>query len=188
MHQMSKIKVDETMIHGLVSPEFKEVEAEFKRNFSERGELGAACAVYLKGKKVVDLWGGYMDVETSSPWEEDTLIHVFSATKGISALAIALAHSRGYFDYDETVSTYWPEFAENGKGNITIRELLAHQAGLCAIDKKLDIDILSDKHVTTYCIKHCEFADVIQQHRPVSNTNEEMTMKMWPDNDTWSFL
>ena len=141
---MSRIKVDETMIHGLASPEFKEVEAEFKRNFSERGELGAACAVYLKGKKVVDLWGGYRDVETYSPWEEDTLIHVFSATKGISALAIAVAHSRGYFDYDQTVSTYWPEFAENEKGSITIRELLAHQAGLCAIDKKLDIDILSD--------------------------------------------
>jgi len=104
MHQISKIKVDKTMIHGLVSPEFKEVEAEFKRNFSERGELGAACAVYLKGKKVVDLWGGYRDVETSSPWEEDTLIHVFSATKGISALATAVAHSRGYFDYDQTVS------------------------------------------------------------------------------------
>ena len=143
-YKLAKIMVDESMIHGSVSPVFKEVEAEFKRNFSERGELGAACAVYLKGEKVVDLWGGYRDVETSSPWEEDTLVHVFSATKGISALAIALAHSRGYFDYDRKVSMYWPEFAENGKGNITIRELLAHQAGLCAIDKQLSIDILSD--------------------------------------------
>jgi CubicO group peptidase (beta-lactamase class C family) len=144
MHQFSKIKVDETLIHGSVSPAFKEVEAEFKRNFADRGELGAACAVYLKGKKVVDLWGGYRDIETNSPWEEDTLINVFSVTKGISALAIALAHSRDYFDYDRKVSMYWPEFAENGKGNITIRELLAHQAGLCAIDEQLDIDILSD--------------------------------------------
>lgn len=123
---------------------FKEVEAEFKRNFAERGELGAACAVYYRGEKVVDLWGGYRDYEELAPWEEDTIIPVFSATKGISALSIALAHSRGYFDYGHKVSTYWPEFAQNRKGNITIRELLAHQAGLCAIDEQLNIDILSD--------------------------------------------
>lgn len=143
-HQLSKIRVDESMIHGPAAPAFREVEVEFKRNFAERGELGAACAVYYKGKKVVDLWGGYRDDGTCSPWEEDTIVHIFSATKGLSALAIALAHSRGYFDYDQKVSTYWPEFAENGKGNITIRELLAHQAGLCAIDEQLSIDILSD--------------------------------------------
>ncbi len=69
---------------------------------------------------------------------------VFSTTKGISGLACALAHSRGYFDYDEKVSTYWPEFAQGGKEDITVRQLLSHQAGLCAIDEPMDLDTLAD--------------------------------------------
>jgi len=70
---MSKTKVDVSMIHGWVTPGFEEVEAEFRKNFAERDELGAACAIYHKGKKVVDLWGGYRDQKTHAPWEEDTL-------------------------------------------------------------------------------------------------------------------
>lgn len=77
-------------------------------NFAQRNELGAACAVYHEGRKVVDLWGGYRDRETLISWEEDTLVLVFSATKGVSALTVALAHSRGLIDYDEKVATYWP--------------------------------------------------------------------------------
>ncbi|MBV9212161.1 MAG: beta-lactamase family protein [Actinobacteria bacterium] len=129
---------------GDVAPGFGPVADEFRRNFRDRGELGAACAVYLAGEKVVDLWGGYRDRAERSPWAEDTLVIVYSTSKGLSAATVALAHSRGYIDYDERVSAYWPEFAQNGKERITVRQLLAHQGGLCAIDEPLDAAILGD--------------------------------------------
>jgi CubicO group peptidase (beta-lactamase class C family) len=131
-------------VQGTVAPGFERVHEEFRRNFTERGELGAAVAVYHRGEKVVDLWGGIRDKASRAPWEEDTMAVVFSTTKGLSAMAAAVAHSRGLFDYDEPVATYWPEFAQSGKENVTVRTLLNHQAGLCAIDEPLDLDILAD--------------------------------------------
>src|SRR5260370_10894408 len=130
-------------MQGFVAPGFEPVREEFVRNFEERGELGAACAIYSKGEKVVDLWGGYRDKRTQAPWEEDTLVIVFSSTKGLSALALALANSRGYFDYEAPVARYWPEFAQNRKESITIRQLLAHEAGLAAIKTPLTPQILA---------------------------------------------
>lgn len=135
------------MIRGEVAAGFEEVEAEFRKNFAERGELGAACAIYHGGEKVVDLWGGYRNYETRAPWEEDTLVLVYSTTKGISAMVMAVAHSRGLIDYDERVATYWPEFTQANKENITVRQLLAHQAGLCAIDEPLDLGKMADHEV-----------------------------------------
>ena len=129
---------------GNVAPGFERVADEFVRNFRRRGELGAACTVFVGGEKVVDLWGGYRDAEAQTPWEEDTLVIVYSTSKGLAAATLALAHSRGYLDYDERVATYWPEFAQNGKERITVRQLLAHQAGLCAIDERLDVKMLAD--------------------------------------------
>ncbi len=139
-----RFKFNESMIHGTVAPGFEKVKEEFINNFKEKKELGAACAVYLKGKKIVDLWGGYRDAKTRDPWKEDTLVLVYSTTKGISGLAVALAHSRDYFDYDEKVAIYWPEFAQNGKEHITVRQLLSHQAGLCAIDEPMDLETLGN--------------------------------------------
>ena len=129
---------------GNVAPGFEGVGDEFVRNFRRRGELGAACTVFVGGEKVVDLWGGYRDRARSKPWEEDTLVIVYSTSKGLAAATLALAHSRKFLVYDERVSNYWPEFAENGKERITVRELLAHQAGLCAIDERLDPTVLAD--------------------------------------------
>jgi CubicO group peptidase (beta-lactamase class C family) len=106
--------------------------------------VGASCTVYYRGEKVVDLWGGYRDQKAKSPWDEDTLVLVFSTTKGLASMTLALAHSRGLLNYDERVSTYWPEFAQQGKGNITVRQLLSHQAGLCVIDEHLTPDVLAD--------------------------------------------
>jgi len=146
------MKNDSQLIHGDVAAGFEEVQQEFVRNFSERGELGAACAVYHKGEKVVDLWGGIRDHKTNAPWEEDTMVVVFSTTKGLSSMAVAHAHSRSLFDYDATVASYWPEFAENGKENITVRQLLSHQAGLCAIDEPLDLEKLSDPDIVAMAI------------------------------------
>ncbi len=104
-------------VAGLARPDFEAVREAFIENFERREELGAACCVYYRGEKVVDLWGGIRNKATGEPWEEDTMALVHSTTKGMAGLAMALAHSRGLFDYDERVSTYWPEFAQQGKGS-----------------------------------------------------------------------
>lgn len=129
---------------GYVAPGFEEVRDEFARNFRERRELGAACAAYHRGEKVVDLWGGWRDARRTQPWRHDTLVLVYSTSKGMAATAVALAHSRGLIDFDERVATYWPEFAQNGKESITVRQLLGHEAGLCAIDERLSSRNLGD--------------------------------------------
>ena len=131
-------------IEGHVQPSFEPVRAAFAENFSRRRELGGACCVYYHGDKVVDLWGGLRDKSTGEPWEEDTMVLVYSATKGLAAMTLALAHSRGWLDYDDRVSGYWPEFAQHGKEAITVRQLLAHQAGLFAFDEHVDKSMLAD--------------------------------------------
>jgi CubicO group peptidase (beta-lactamase class C family) len=131
-------------IRGAVAPGFEPVREAFAGNFAERGEVGAACAAYRRGEKIVDLWGGFRDRASLAPWEEDTLVLVFSTTKGLSAMAMAVAHARGLFDLDERVAAYWPEFAAAEKERVTVRQLLAHQAGLCAVDEPLSAAILAD--------------------------------------------
>ena len=93
---------------------------------SRRGrEVGAAIAVYRNGVKVVDLWGGYRNGIAKAPWQHDTMVNMFSTTKGVAALAVALAVSRGLFGYDDKVVDHWPEFAQAGKADVTVRQLLA---------------------------------------------------------------
>lgn len=168
---MSSIKVDSNMIHGYVSEGFEEVRREFERNFLERDEIGAACTIYHKGEKVVDLWGGYRNLDARLPWEKDTLVLVFSTTKGFSALALALAHSRNWLDYDEKVATYWPEFSQNGKSAITVRQLLAHQAGLCRIDQ-LNIEKISD-------LDTAAVADELAKLKPSWKPGEKQGYHCW---------
>ncbi len=131
-------------VEGSVAHGWEPVRDAFVENFRSRDELGGACAVYHHGAKVVDLWGGVRDAESGAPWEEDTMVLVYSATKGMAALTMALAHSRGWLDYDERVAAYWPEFAQAGKERITIRQLLAHQAGLFGFDEKVDRSAIAD--------------------------------------------
>lgn len=131
-------------VHGFVKPGYEPVHAAFTRNVDEGREVGAACAVSVGGEMVVDLWTGTRDPARNLPWEEGTLVNVFSTTKGVSSIALALAHSRGLVDYDAPVAQYWPEFATEGKEMVTVRQLLSHQAGLCAIDIPLDFAALSD--------------------------------------------
>jgi CubicO group peptidase (beta-lactamase class C family) len=131
--------------HGRwVAAGFEEVRAEFDRNFVERGEIGAAVAAYWCGEKVVDLWGGRRSPTGDAPWNEDTIVVVNSTTKGLAAMTIAVANSRGWIDYDAPVAEYWPEFAQNGKGAITVRQLLSHEAGLVWIDEPLRAEDLRD--------------------------------------------
>ena len=131
-------------IEGHVSPDFESVRDVFTDNFLRRRELGGACAVYHRGQRVIDIWGGVRDKQTGKPWEQNTMVVVHSATKGLAAMTMALLHSRGRLDYDERVSTYWPEFAQNGKETITVRQLLAHQAGLFAFDEPVDRYTIAD--------------------------------------------
>ena len=131
-------------VHGRVSPGFEGVRDAFSDNFAHRGELGGACCAYHHGEKVVDLWGGIRNQKTGEPWEHDTMVIVYSATKGLAAMTLALAHSRGLLDYDERVSVYWPEFAQHGKERITVRQLLAHQAGLYALDEPVGRRVVAD--------------------------------------------
>lgn len=139
-----KVDVPPALMCGDVDEGYGPVADAFRRNFAEHGEVGAACAVYRDGHKVVDLWGGYRDGEKRQPWREDTVVVVMSTTKGVSSLALALAHSRGLLDYDVRVATYWPEFAWRGKDEITVRQLLSHQAGLPVIDIPLKVADLAD--------------------------------------------
>ncbi len=141
---MSEATLDRVAVVGHVSRGFDGVRDAFVGNFTDRGELGGACCVYHRGRKVVDLWGGLRNKATSEPWEEDTMVIVHSATKGLAAMTLAIAHSRGWLDYEARVSTYWPEFAQHGKETITVRHLLAHQAGLFAIDEPVDRDVVAD--------------------------------------------
>jgi CubicO group peptidase (beta-lactamase class C family) len=131
-------------VEGEVSPGFEPVRDAFAENFFERHELGGACCVYHRGKKVVDLWGGVRNKATGEPWEADTMVLVYSTTKGLAAMTLAVAHSRGWLDYEERVAHYWPEFAQQGKDTITVRQLLAHQAGLFALDEPLDRSLVAD--------------------------------------------
>jgi CubicO group peptidase (beta-lactamase class C family) len=131
-------------IGGDVDEGFGRVADEFRRNFTARGDVGAALAVYRDGRAVVDLWGGLRDSARTLPWERNTMVPVFSTTKGVSALVIASLRSKGLLDWDERVAAYWPEFAAAGKDAITVRQLLAHEAGLAVIDTRLRMRTLGD--------------------------------------------
>ena len=131
-------------IEGHVSRGFEAVRAAFAENFARRGELGGACCVYQHGEKIIDLWGGIRNKQTGDPWERDTMVVVHSATKGLAAMTLALAHSERWLDYEERVATYWPEFAQQEKEKITVRQLLAHQAGLFAFGEPVDRSVVAD--------------------------------------------
>lgn len=129
-------------IFGEVASGFEPVKMTFEKNFTERKELGAACTIYHQRKKVVDLWGGFR--KGQEKWEKDTMVLIFSATKGIASMVLAKLHSEGQLDYEEKIATYWPEFAQNEKENITVSQLLRHQAGLVLLDERLSIEQLRD--------------------------------------------
>ena len=123
-------------IHGECQPRFAAVREQFAKNF-EGVELGAAVAITVDGEPVVDLWGGHVDKEETQEWQRDTLVNVYSTTKGMVALCAHMLVERGQLDVDAPVARYWPEFAAAGKEEIPVRWLLSHQAGLPAVRKPL---------------------------------------------------
>lgn len=130
----------DVQISGTVARGFEKVRDAFEENFRLQDELGACFAAYKDGEKVVDLWGGYKDREKKIPWTEDTLINVWSTTKGMAALTIARLVDQGLIDYNAPLASYWPEFGAHGKDKVTVAQVLSHQAGVSAVDAPITIE------------------------------------------------
>ena len=124
------------MIQGYCEPEFGGVADILKRQVARSGR-GAAVCVYHRGRKVLDLWAGVRD-EDGRPWRADTLAMSFSTTKGVVATALHVLVDRGLLDYDDRVAKHWPEFAQGGKQDVTVRDVLTHRAGLPQIRPLVD--------------------------------------------------
>ena len=133
----------EIEVKGDVKPGFESVRDEFARLWQDI-EIGASFCAFHQGTKIVDLWGGFTDRKMTQQWQADTLVNIYSTTKGPAALAIAILHDEGKIDYDENVAAYWPEFGGQGKHAITIAQLLSHQAGLCGLQRQLTVEDLYD--------------------------------------------
>jgi CubicO group peptidase (beta-lactamase class C family) len=127
-------------IDGWTAPGFEAVRTAFEKNFAEGLEVGAAFSAYHRGEMVADLWGGIADPKTGAPWERDTLILVFSTTKGATAICANKLAQDGRLDVDAPVAAYWPEFAQEGKGDMPVRFLLSHRAGLAWVDEPLTLE------------------------------------------------
>jgi CubicO group peptidase (beta-lactamase class C family) len=125
------------MLHGSIHPAFARVAAVFSRILPRNGPGGAAVCVYHRGEKVVDAWGGTRN-DAGSPWEEDTLSLSFSTTKGVASTLLHIHADRGLIDYDAPVARYWPEFGEASKQDVTVRQLMCHEAGLYALADMVD--------------------------------------------------
>ena len=134
-------------VAGTVAPGFEPVRERFAANFQRDDqcrEVGAALSVFHGERCVVDLWAGHMDGRRLHPWHKDTLLNVYSTTKGIVAVCVALLVDRGVLSYDDQVASVWPEFAQNGKQHITIAQVLSHQGGLPAFEEPTTIKDLFD--------------------------------------------
>jgi CubicO group peptidase (beta-lactamase class C family) len=123
----------ETPIAGTCDARFSAVRTVFEENFAKRGDVGASVAITIDGEPVVDLWGGWADAARTRRWERDTIVNVYSSTKGMLALCLHMLADRGLLDLDAPVARYWPEFAQAGKESLPVRYLLTHQAGLPAV-------------------------------------------------------
>jgi len=139
----------EVEIHGRCDARFARVREAFAENFRARDEVGAALALALEGELVVDVWAGHVDLARTRPWQRDTLVNVYSTTKGVTALAAHRLVDEGKLDLDAPVAKYWPEFAQAGKGALPVRWLLSHRAALPAVRKLLPNEALYDWEAMT---------------------------------------
>ncbi|MDI9886703.1 serine hydrolase domain-containing protein [Streptomyces sp. HNM0645] len=137
-----------THIEGHCDARFTAVRTAFEENFAERGELGAAVTVRAGGRAVVDLWGGWADAARTRPWERDTVVNVWSTTKGPTALCAHVLADRGLLDLDAPVASYWPEFASAGKESVLVRHLLSHRSGLAGLREPHTFAQLCDWQLT----------------------------------------
>ncbi|HVA41294.1 MAG TPA: serine hydrolase domain-containing protein [Candidatus Binataceae bacterium] len=136
-------------IEGTCDARFARVREAFAENFASRRETGASVAIALDGRLVADLWGGWADKARTRPWTRDTIVNVYSTTKGLTAICAHRLAGEGRLELDAPIAKYWPEFAANGKNRITVRHLLNHRAGLPAIRKPLAPEDLYDWRTMT---------------------------------------
>ena len=127
-------------VRGNVADGFGPVADAFAANFADADEVGAAVAVYAGGDLVVDLWGGMADPVSGATWQPDSLSVIFSCSKGIVTLCVYLLVQDGLVDLDAPMATYWPEFAQNGKSDVSVRTVLSHRAGLPTVDAPLTFE------------------------------------------------
>jgi CubicO group peptidase (beta-lactamase class C family) len=131
-------------IHGTCEARFDGVRRTLAANLDSGADVGASVAVYLHGEPVVDIWGGYADQSTKTPWERDTLTNVWSTTKTMTFLCALMLADRKQLDFHAPVATYWPEFAEGGKQDIQVRHIMSHTAGLSGWEEKIEDEELAD--------------------------------------------
>ncbi|MCB0923819.1 MAG: beta-lactamase family protein [Mycobacterium sp.] len=129
---------------GRCAPGFEPVLEAFEQNFILRGEVGAAVAVWIRGDLVVNLWGGWADASGQRRWREDTLVSVFSATKGLTSTCVHLLADRGEIDLDAPVSRYWPDFGQCGKQDVTVADVLGHRSGVIAPQTRMHYTEVAD--------------------------------------------
>ena len=140
---------DAAPIGGWNDPQFDGVREAFAANFAEHGEVGAAVCVYRSGEPVLDLWGGWYDADRTRAWDRNTLVNVFSTTKGLTAFCAHRLVEEGRLDLDAPVAQYWPEFAANGKQDLPVRYLLSHRAGLAAVKRDITLAEMLDWDTVT---------------------------------------
>ncbi|MDC0214349.1 beta-lactamase family protein [Gammaproteobacteria bacterium] len=131
-------------IHGHIDGRFNRLRDEFEKNFTERGDVGGSFSATIEGEIVIDIWGGHRDQAKTLPWEEDTIVNVFSTTKTMTALSALLLVDRGLLDVEAKVSKYWPEYGQNGKEETLVRHFLGHTAGLPGFGEKITLKQLYD--------------------------------------------
>jgi CubicO group peptidase (beta-lactamase class C family) len=162
---------DAPEVYGSCDARFAGVRRALAQNFREHDEVGAAVAITLNGRLVVDLWAGWMDRAHTRLWQRDTLVNVFSVGKAMAALSLLMLVERGQIDLDAPVARYWPEFAAAGKSDITVRMLLSHRAGLPAIRHPLpDLAMYNWELMTTALAQEAPWWEPGRQHGYHVNT------------------
>ena len=133
-----------TTLQGFAKPGFETLRAAFQEGFASGRELGASLTMIRSGEVVVDLCGGYANRRKTADWLPETLVCCFSISKAISALCLLRAVDAGYLDLDVPVAHYWPEFAQNGKEKVTVRQVMSHQAGVPGFHEPVDRELYFD--------------------------------------------
>ena len=138
-----------SQVQGTCDPTFEAVRGALAEQLESGNELGASIVVDVDGRTVVDIWGGWCDVERTTPWAEDTIVNVWSTTKTILNLAALMLVDRGLLDPFSPVAKYWPEFAANGKENIEVRHLMSHTSGVSGWDAPFAVEDMYDWDAST---------------------------------------
>lgn len=131
-------------IGGYCSRRYRKVKDAFSKNFDRFDEIGASLTLVEQGEVVVDLWAGFRDLARTQPWTSDTVVNIWSTTKGITATCIAMLVDKGLVTYDTKISEFWPEFATNNKQDITLAMLMSHKAGLCGFTRSQELNAFYD--------------------------------------------